>query len=111
MANKLFITEYVRQARDNHGDPIAAGEEPSLATQVIDFTAGVTEQAADLNTKTRYVRLHADTACSFKFREQGGTAAGIGDSRLAANQTEYFAVLESVVLSGAGARFSAIANP
>jgi hypothetical protein len=111
MANKMWVTEYARQAMDNHGQAIAAGEEPPLAVQVIDFTAGSTATAATLNLKTKFLRLHVDTAASFKVGPAAGLAATIAESRMALGQTEYFGVLEELVKAAGGVKVAAIANP
>jgi len=94
----LYITEYARQAKDNRGQPIAAGEEPYLATQKVG-NAGASTRSAVFNVKTRFIRLHADSICSYKVGV-GAQTATTGDPRLAANQTEYFGVIEEQAKGG-----------
>lgn len=102
---KAYITEYARQAVDNHGNSIAAGEEPALATQVVDYNAGVAASAA-FNAKTRLVRVHVDSIASIKFA--AAPVAAVTDARMAAGQTEYFGVLAELVATGL--KISAITN-
>ena len=95
----LYITEYARQAKDNRGQTIAAGEEPSLVVQRV-VNTGASARSAALNAKTRFVRLHADSICSYRVG-LGAQTAVVGDSRMAAGQTEYFGVIEEQAKSGA----------
>jgi hypothetical protein len=103
--SKLYISEYARvtQASGPGSAVVQAPEEPPVATQVVDFTSGVTQSAA-FNAKTRFVRLHTDAICSVKF----GVAptATVNDPRLAAGQSE----LRGVPGDGSAAKASAIAN-
>lgn len=87
--SKLYITEYADQSRDSRGAPMSAGMEPALATQVVDYGAGVAASGV-LNAKTRLVRVHTDAICSVKF----GTApvATTNDARMGASQTEYYTI-------------------
>lgn len=86
----VYITEYARQARDDRGQPINAGEEPPLAVQTVAI-GGASVQSATLNAKTRFVRVHTDAICSILFgSDPTATAAS---PRFSANQTEYFGVL------------------
>lgn len=93
----LYITEYARQAKDNRGQAINAGEEPALAHQTVAIGAG-SAQSANLNAKTRFVRVHTDAICSIKFGSNPTAVAT--EERLAANQTEYFGVIEESVAAG-----------
>jgi len=84
----LYITEYQEISNmpvSRHGQ---MPQEPALATQTVSYTTHAESSA--FNTKTRFVRLHTDSICSFVF----GTApvAVTTDSRMAAGQTEYHAV-------------------
>lgn len=98
---KVYITEYARQALDARG-LVMAPEEPPLATQVLDTTAGV-QQSAAFNAETRFVRIHTDGIISYLF----GTnpTATTGNARMAANQTEYFGTIR-----GGTHKVSAITN-
>lgn len=84
----LYVTELadLGQAGGNSA-PIA--QLPVVAEQAITFTTH-TESSA-FNPATRYVRLHTDTVCFVKFGT-APTAITATNLRLAANQTEYFAV-------------------
>ncbi len=86
MAGKLYITEYENVLQINGVSPIAL--EPALATQVVSYSTST--QSAAFNARTRFVRLHTDAICSIEF----GTnpTATTSTRRMAAGQTEYFAV-------------------
>lgn len=102
---KLWITEYADMAYDGNGEVIYAGEEPHLADQVVDYTAGSTQSAA-LNTATRYVRLVSDAACHIaKF---GVTPATTNHPRFPANAPEFAAIDPSLV--GTGLRIAVVAG-
>jgi hypothetical protein len=62
--------------------------EPPLAEQTV--AIGAEAKSSAFNASTRYVRIHVDAICSILF----GTSptATTSKKRLAANQTEYFAV-------------------
>lgn len=62
---------------------------PAIANNNV--TIGGAAQSNAFATNTRLVRLHADTICYVKFGTNP-TAVTATDARLAANQTEYFAV-------------------
>jgi hypothetical protein len=86
---KLFINEYVRATAISGpgGVTLQAPEEPPLATQVVDYTAGVAQSAA-FNAKTRFVLLHNDSICAIKFGSNPTAVSGT-DMRRAANQTTF----------------------
>ena len=85
----LYIREYATQGLDTAGIRVAAGLEPPLADQTVAIGASSTASAA-FQTGTKFVRLHCDAICSILF----GTAptALATSARMAANQTEFFAV-------------------
>lgn len=62
---------------------------PAIATQRIAI-GGTSTQSAPFNTTTKAVRLHSDAICSIA----GGASpvATTSSPRMAADQTEYFAV-------------------
>lgn len=62
--------------------------QPPLAEQTV--AIGAEADSAAFNAQTKFVRIHVDAICSIQF----GTAptATTSTMRLAANQTEYFAV-------------------
>lgn len=84
---KLYISEYANLAQFSGAVPPIAPEPPPT-TQVVDFSGGVTSSAV-FSSATRFVRLHTDAICSFRF---GGSAATTSYPRMAADATEYFAV-------------------
>lgn len=86
----LYVTEYASIGSQALGNAISAPKEPSTRCQVLAI-GGSSVPSAVFSPSTRMVRLHTDAICSFKFGLQGAVATAT-DSRLAANQTEYFAV-------------------
>jgi hypothetical protein len=78
---KAYIAEFIGV---NEGSP----SQPPIATQVITFTT--TTQSAAFNARTTLVRIHVDAISSVEFGSN--PTATTSSSRLAANQTEYFAV-------------------
>ncbi len=89
----LSITEFAELAIGPAGRVGSMGVQPPLAEQSI-ANGGATTQSAAFNAKTRFVRLHTDTICAIEFGiNPTAVAAGAsGTARMAANQTEYFAV-------------------
>lgn len=84
----LYISEYAFQAVTG-GYSIAAAFEPAIATQTVSI-GGSTTQSSAFNANTRFVRLHTDAICSVAFGSN--PTATTSKMRMAANQTEYFAV-------------------
>lgn len=97
----LYITEYADVGRDQNGNLAPVAMLPPLNQQAITFTTST--QSAVLNAQTRLVRLHTDSICSF--RAAVNPTAVTTDARLAANQTEYFAVPPGSTL-----KIAAVAN-
>ena len=87
----LFVTEYVGQPVDRNGAFLPMAESPDVNTQVITIAGASARVAAPFNVNTKFVRLHTDVICSFKFGDVTVDAA-ITDSRMGANTTEYFGV-------------------
>ena len=87
---KLFIGEYEHLATDGKGNVIAAVQEPALTEQVVDFTAGEAK-SANFDKRTRFVRVHTDTACNFKFGADP-TAVNGANQPMVSGQTEVFGV-------------------
>jgi hypothetical protein len=83
----LYITEYAESGHIT--GPVAVAKEPRIASQTLAIGGGSLASSA-FGSATRLVRLHSDAICSIEF----GTAptATTAKSRMAANQTEYFAV-------------------
>lgn len=104
---KAYISEYARGTLDGRTF-IPSAEEPSLASQVVDYTAGAAVSTL-LNAKTRFVRIHVDSIASFKV-STAGTLATTADARMAANATEYFGVPNSPLETGSNMKFSFITN-
>lgn len=59
------MTEFHRAAKSAEGNPIPAGQEPRIRTQVVDFTAGAASVTLDANTY--FVRMGADTLGYYTF--------------------------------------------
>ena len=85
----VYIEEFPESPVGKNGQIIPAGRQPSLATQVVSITVGSLQSAA-FNAKTKFIRMHADSVCSYLFGSN--PTATTTTPRMAANQTEYFAV-------------------
>lgn len=85
----LYITEYSLMPMDQNNKPVPIGYEPAVAYQTVAIGGGSLQSSA-FNSRTRFVRIHCDAICSIKF----GTnpTAVTTESRLAANQTEFFGI-------------------
>ena len=87
----LYITEFGNIWRQSGlpGDIGQIALQPPLAEQTVSLS-GSSAQSSAFNSKTQFVRLHTDAICSIEF----GTnpTATTAKARMAANQTEYFAV-------------------
>lgn len=86
----VYISEYAEAPNIKTGQMLAAGSEPSLAEQTVAIGAGSVQSAA-FNAKTRFIRLHTDAVCSYKFGSNPTATATT--PRMAANSTEYFGVV------------------
>lgn len=89
MAN-LFISEYLETATDYEGRQVMAGKEPAIATQVVGIVAGHSE-SNPFTSGTKFVRLHTDVKCNIQIGLAPVAVIDV-DARMAANQTEFFAV-------------------
>lgn len=85
----LYISEYASLAPAQWGGTDPSGLEPS--TDQIVAIGGTTAQSTAFAASTRFVRLHTDAICNVKFGTNP-TAVANTSKRLAANQTEIFAV-------------------
>ena len=86
---KVFTSEY-QNLPILTGRAVPTGDEPAVAEQVVAIGAGSVQSAA-FNAATRFIRVHTDAICSFKF---GAAPTATADTpRLAANSTEFFGVL------------------
>jgi hypothetical protein len=87
----LYVTEFSRIERQDGlpGAIVQIAQQPPVAEQTVSIS-GTSAQSSAFNANTRFVRLHTDAICSVEF----GTnpTATTAKARLAANQTEYFAV-------------------
>ena len=86
----LFIGEYESLATDSHGNVIAAVQEPALKEQQVDFTAGEAK-SVNFDKRTRFVRLHTNAPCHFKFGASPVAVSGVNQP-MVTGQTEMFGV-------------------
>lgn len=88
---RLSIREYEHISAVSRGI-VPVGEEPAITQQVLSIS-GSSAASAAFNIRTRFVRVHTDVACCIDF----GTApiATQGSCEMAANQTEYFGVVNA----------------
>lgn len=97
---KMYVDVFSRQAVDHESKPIAAPDWSSKIgdTIVIDYTAGAARTPTAFPNNARFIRMHADSICSFKF---GGSTvvASTGESRMIAGQTEFGGVAPGDYLS------------
>jgi len=93
---KVYVSEYANVPSTPAGIQVPA--EPPLATQIIDYSAGVA--TVTLGAQTRYVRLQNDSICSMSFT---GTSATTSDARSPADSIEFKGVQP-------GSKISAITN-
>src|SRR5262245_28886402 len=89
----LNVTEFAEMQIGPAGRVGQMPMQPPLASQGV-VNTGASTQSTTFNTKTRFVRLHADSICCVEFGTNP-TAAAIGagmTTRMVAGQTEYHAV-------------------
>lgn len=84
----LFITEFSKLGVID-GKTSAIAMAPPIAEQTVAI-GGSSAASAAFDAATRYVRLHTDAICSVAFG--ASPTATATKMRLAAGQTEYFAV-------------------
>ena len=84
---KAYISEY-SELPVLTGKVVPTGMEPAAAEQVVTFTT--TTQSAAFGTNTRYIRVHVDAICSYKFG--ANPTATTSTPRMAASSTEFFGV-------------------
>lgn len=87
---KVYITEYVMLGVGFGATPTVV-KEPAFVSQTPVAIGGSSVQSAAFNADTRYIRVHTDAVCSIAFGTNPTATAN--SMRLAANQTEYFAVV------------------
>ncbi len=84
----LYISEYT-DLPFFKGNPSSIVKEPPVAEQVVAIGVGSTQSSA-FNGATNIVRVHTDAICSIAIGSNPTATTSV--KRLAANQTEYFAV-------------------
>ena len=93
----VCLSEYTNTGRELKGNLSQSAAEPALAQQRVAIGGG-SVQSANVNAKTRLLRLHADAICSVAVGNN--PTATTSSKRLAANQTEYFAITPEQVVAG-----------
>jgi hypothetical protein len=95
----LYVTEFAEAGRYGGGViPVArTGQWLENANSPITIS-GASAASAKFGTYTNLVRLHTDTICSI-YITTAGTAATTSNARMAANQTEYFAVIPGQIVT------------
>lgn len=84
----LYVTEFATMPVIG-GVAVQIAPRPALATQTIAIS-GASTQSSAFGATTRYIRIHTDAICSTAVGSNP-TATTSGE-RLAADNTEYFAV-------------------
>jgi hypothetical protein len=83
----LYISESDILGIDGAGNPIPSLPQPPLATWSMPITGGST-QGQPFNSRTRYIELHCDAACSFAI---GVDPAALGPAqRLGAGERIFY---------------------
>jgi hypothetical protein len=93
----LYISEY---SGIGFGSNQSLPQEPPLAEQTVSMS-GTSAQSSAFNAATRFIRVHTDAICSILIGSN--PTATTAKKRLAADQTEYFAV-------NSGDKIAAITN-
>lgn len=86
----LYISEFTALQPTTGGNNLAMAAQPSNRDQQIAITSAAATSSAFLNN-TYFVRLHTDVINSVVFGSS--PTATTTNARMAANQTEYFAVI------------------
>lgn len=82
------VREYEKLATDANGNPIPAGIEPAIATQV-KTTSAASQDLTAFNERTRYILIGCDGTVNWII---DGTAVAGGAGRLAANEHMFLGV-------------------
>lgn len=93
----IYITQYARMADGEQGF-LQCGEEPNLGTLVVTIGAA-SAQSATLNTKTRFVCISAEAACSLAFGANP-TAAKASSTRIPGVGERWFGIEPGLAKSG-----------
>jgi hypothetical protein len=90
MMSKIYIDEFVGLQKDGAGHVMPVPQTPAIVQQD-GITIGVgSAQSAAFNANTRLIRVHTDAICAIAIGADPTAVATKG--RMAADQTEYFAV-------------------
>ena len=95
----LYVTEYTNVGRELKANISQSAAEPALAQQSLAIGAG-SVASVNFNAKTRLVRVHSDAVCSIKIAAGAVPVAVATAQRMAANQTEYFAITPEAIAAG-----------
>ena len=88
---RISIREYEHISHVGRGI-VPVGEEPAVASQNFAITGG-SQVSTVFTDRTRFVRIHADINVSLDWGVTPVAVAGMCD--MAANQTEYFGVVNA----------------
>ncbi len=87
---KLYITEFSDFARLQNAGAQPWGALQSMIGDQTPISFSTSTQSVAFNAATRFIRVHTDAICSIAYGSN--PTATTGNMRLAAGQTEYFAV-------------------
>lgn len=73
-----------------------AAQAPTITEQTVSLSGSV-NMSSQFGNNTHLIRVHTDTICSILIGFN--VTATTGNSRMAANQTEYFGVLPGMIIS------------
>lgn len=88
MANTAYIAEFAEEQIGPAGRVGQMPMQPSLA----EYTLATGAVSAAFNVQTRFIRIHCQTGGMSYLISTAGTAAGVTNTRVAQNQTEYVGV-------------------
>lgn len=92
----LDITEYTALATTHDGNKVMAGQEPASRNQQVAI-GGASAQSEALGELTRFIRVHADTAC--RVSVGSNPTASSASMRIGAGGTEYLGVLPGLKIA------------
>lgn len=98
MASIATVTEYQSSLVLVGGQVIQVAQEPPIAEQVVDFTAGATSTTNPFNDATTLVRVKVNAPCSVQFAVAPSPTTSM--QAMGTSDTEYKGVV-------AGSRFKA----
>jgi hypothetical protein len=88
----LYISEHASLAQDTTAGNAQIVKQPALTTQTVVIQSGTPLQSAAFGAATRIVRVAVDVVACVLVGPVNNTHATTSSPRMAANQTEYFAV-------------------